>query len=484
MRWRTKLGLVLAVLGCALVTRDVSARPVEDAAAPVAAAASGPSVLVIGDLRLPLRHVAHGTFRAGSPASSRWHEADETEHDVTLTRDFEMLETPVTRGQYAAFVADTGYVTEAEIGSSGGSGWNGTELVQKKEYTWKNPGFTQTDEHPVVLVTYADALAFISWVSAKTGRTARLPSEAEWEYAARAGTTTAWYVGDDESAALTIGVFKTGHGTEPVGKHVPNAWGFYDLSGNVYEWCSDVYAPYPTGLATDPRTETPAAGEPLRRVLRGGSWLKEPKRARSAARYRNTPGSRNADNGFRFVVVEGSPAVSITDVPPLFSSRPPPPPALTGTPTSALGTKQPEDEGMGLGTLVALLAAVIAGTSFGWWALSRKPQGTTPPPTPNFVVGTDGFRLHTPGISPGSRVRYECIVNGVPVNDVVPVGDGPETFVYTGGKPEAIRILEVVAMSTDTRGRAKPPKRVVPDDPPRRDDDDDDRPFGGFPSAY
>lgn len=478
MRWLTNTGWGLLVLGCALVARDVNARPVEDATAP---APSGPSVLRIGEVKLPLRHVPHGTFRAGSAATDRWHEADETEHEVTLSQDFDMLETPVTRGDYAAFVADTGYVTEAEKGSSGGSGWNGTELVQRKEYTWKNPGFTQTDDHPVVLVTYADALAFVSWVSAKTGRNARLPSEAEYEYATRAGTTTAWYVGDDESAALTIGVFKTGHGTEPVGKHVPNAWGFHDLSGNVYEWCSDVYAPYPTGAATDPKNETGPAGEPLRRVLRGGSWLKEPKRARSAARYRNTPGSRNADNGFRFVVVDGAPIAFPTSVPPLGATRPPPP-ALTGTPTSALGVRREDDE-MGLGTLIALLVGVIAAASVGWWALSRKPsRPSSALPTPTFVVGTDGFRLRTLGLPPGSRVRYECVVNGVPVSDVVPVGDGPETFVYTGATPEAIRVLEVVAVTTDTRGRSKP-RRVVREESPRRDDDDD-RPFGGFPSAY
>ncbi len=450
---------------------------------------AGPVVLTIGSERFAFVHVPKGTFHEGSPADNKWHEADETDHEVTLTNDVDMLETPVTRGQYAAFVGETGYVTEAEKGSSGGSGWNGTELVQKKEYTWRNPGFPQTEEHPVVLVTYADSIAFLAWFSAKTGKSARLPTEAEFERAARGGTVTSWYVGEDESAALTIGVFKTngGHGTEPVRKHVPNAYGLYDMSGNVYEWCLDVYGAYPTTAVTDPENATPPPGEPLRRVLRGGSWLKEPKRARSAARYRNTPGSRNADNGFRFVLVAGKSLP--TTLPTLLPSGRI---STTATPTSGSpppSTASPPDEDRspllnaimsvpGVAGTVAVLAALL------WLAFRKKGAAPVPPgggQNVDFVVAPDGFRLRTPGLGPGSRVRYECVVNGVPVTDVVPVGDGPETFVYTGGTPSAIRILEVVGIRTDVRGSAQPQRRRHE---PTRRRDDDDRPFGGFPSAY
>lgn len=284
----------------AFVAASAYGRPVEDASA-------FPSfeTVTIGDAQFELRRVPKGTFRAGSPADSRWHAKDEIERDVTLTKDFEMLDAPVTRGQYAAFVADTAYVTEME---------RNVNLIH-----WKNPGFPQTDEHPVVWLNHADALAFVSWFSAKTGRTARLPTDAEYEYATRAGTTTAWYVGDDETAARTIGVFES-KGTGPVKQHVPNAWGLFDLSGNVYEWCADYYGYYEPTAVTDPRNEPPLGNN---RVLRGGSWKSAPKDGRSAARRSSYPSYATAETGFRFVVVAGNPVPAASlNVPPLGSVKP------------------------------------------------------------------------------------------------------------------------------------------------------------------
>jgi formylglycine-generating enzyme required for sulfatase activity len=477
MRRATFLGFAIVVT---LFTATAGARPVEDGGAAAIDGGGTGVVLTIGDATFRFRHVPRGTFRQGSPATDKWHEADETEHETTLTQDFDMLETPVTRGQFATFVGETGYVTEAEKGASGGSGWNGTELVQKKEYNWRNPGFPQTETHPVVLVTFADALAFVSWFSAKTARAASLPTEAQWERAARGGTVTAWYVGDDESAALTIGVFKTngGQGTTPVGTHVPNAYGLHDMSGNVWEWCSDVYAPYPAGAVTDPYAKDPPPGEPLRRVLRGGSWLKEPKRARSPARYRNTPGSRNADNGFRIVL---EPGASLAGVPPLASAAPRPTvtPGTPGTPSGTASPAAPERGFLDVVLSVPGIAGIFAVFAAILWLAFRN-QGR-PPRETNIVPAADGFRLRIAGASPGTRVRYDCMVNGSRVTDVVPLGDGSETFIYTGGTPTAIRVLEVLDP------RARPDTRRAPphEPPPRRyDDDDDDRPFGGFPSAY
>ena len=452
---------------------------------PTAAADAGAEALsvTIGADTLHFVLVHGATFSQGSPTTDPNHEADELQHGVTLGHAFYMQTAPVTKGQFAAFVAETGYHTEAERGESGGSGWNGSELVQKKEFTWKNPGFTQTDEHPVVLVTYADAISFTSWASAKSGRTVRLPTEAEYELATRAGTTTAWYDGDAPAGATEIGWFKSnaGDGTRPVAQKKPNALGLYDMAGNVYEWCSDVYAPYDAKDVTDPEGKTPAAGEPLRRVLRGGSWLKDPKRGRSAARYRNTPGSRNADNGFRVVVAEGAPVkppATATTAAPLFNEPYVAPTSGSPGATGDLAT-----------SIMILLPFLAVGGLFllvplGLYFAFRKRTGAVAPLGGQDVTtrpAVDGFYVIAPSLAAGSRVRYECIVNGMPVGDVIPTDNGPETFVYTGGTPSAIRIVEVVAVrAAGFRGPVVPPRQAHP--PTRRDADPE--PFRGFPSAY
>src|SRR5262249_20427546 len=152
-----------------------------------------------------------GQFVMGSPASEALHDKDEEgPRSVSLSRDFWMGKAPVTRGQFTKFVNDTRYVTEAEKG--GGWGWDGKQLAQKKEFTWRNPGFAQGDDHPVVLVTYGDAVAFTAWASRKTGKRVRLPSEAEYEYAARAGSTTPWPGAKTEDDALAIGWFRPNAG--------------------------------------------------------------------------------------------------------------------------------------------------------------------------------------------------------------------------------------------------------------------------------
>ena len=120
----------------------------------------------LGAITLELRQVPRGTFMMGSAAAEATHEKDEEPaHQVTIAREVWVGKTPVTRGQFAKFVADTHYVTEAEKGQTGGAGWDGKELKQKKEYTWKNPGFTQAEDHPVVMITFGDATAFASWAS-------------------------------------------------------------------------------------------------------------------------------------------------------------------------------------------------------------------------------------------------------------------------------------------------------------------------------
>jgi formylglycine-generating enzyme required for sulfatase activity len=458
--------------------------------------------LDLGGVTLALRRVPKGTFTQGSQATEIGRESDETQRPVTITRELWMGKFPVTRGQFARFATDTRYVTEAEKGQSGGFGWDGKQLVQKKEFTWRNPGFAQTDDDPVVLVTFGDANAFVAWASRKTGERVRLPTEAEWEYAARAGTTTPWYAGKSEDDALASGWLKpnAGGGTHPVGRKAPNAFGLFDTSGNVYEWCRDVYAPYPPGPAADPESTRAAAGEPERRVLRGGSWLKDPKRARSAARYRNTPGSRNADNGFRVVV-----APDDTLVPGGFGggadplSNPAPPVGLSGTPVSPGGAAPPS-------TAAAARAGRSGESSSGWllvaapaaaagavvaWLLARRRKGThTSPSGVTTRPGTDGFFVRAPNVPAGSRVRWSALVDGVEVSDVVPLDGGDETFVYTGGTPSAIRIVELVLASGTQGYRGPAPAERPSRDTSRRaavvaaETQRDDSPFLGSPRAY
>ena len=164
---------------------------------------------------------------------------------------------------------------------------------------WQNANFTQTDEHPVMCMSWNDAKAFCDWAAKKTGRTVRLPTEAEWEYACRAGTKTKWSFGDDESAMGDYGWYdkNSGWATHPVGQKKPNAWDLYDMHGNVWEWCQDWAGPY-AGDGVDPTG--PASGD--RRVLRGVGWDNEPTYARSAFRNRNGPSYRNSNDGFRVVL--------------------------------------------------------------------------------------------------------------------------------------------------------------------------------------
>jgi formylglycine-generating enzyme required for sulfatase activity len=243
-------------------------------------------------------------------------------HEVRITRDFFLGKFEVTVGQFRRFVKETGYKTEAERDGEGGWGYNPkTRLCEgrKPQYTWRDPGFEQTDEHPVVNVTWNDAVAFCQWLSKKEGDTYRLPTEAEWEYACRGGTTTRYHNGDDPAALkeiarvadprgrksfphvqeLEIIEGEAGSFTAPVGSFRPNRFGLYDMHGNVWEWCADWHDDdyYARSPADDPRG--PDDGDV--RVRRGGGWNTFPLFARASYRNWNTAGSRCVNLGFRVV---------------------------------------------------------------------------------------------------------------------------------------------------------------------------------------
>jgi len=483
---RPGLSLALALVPIALVF------------VPRTAFADDDLVLDLGGVTIATRKVLKGSFTQGTAGAEPTHDKDEEPaHQVTLSRDFWMGKYPVTREQFAKFVADTRYVTEAEKGESGGQGWDGHQLLQRKDFTWRKPGFTQTDEHPVVLVTYGDATAFTGWASRKTGKRVRLPTEAEWEYAARAGTATLWYAGSTEGEAGAIGWFKAsaGNGTRPVGQKKANPLGLFDMSGNVFEWCRDFYGPYRDAAVTDPEVTTNPTAEADRRVLRGGSWLRDVKRSRSGARYRNAPGSRNADNGFRVVVTNEE-----TVAPGLNGGAdfaPGSPVGVNGSSgggptTSSSGGPLADGDPVRLEPIATttdsfswtvLLAAPLATASavVAWMLLRRKraPAAVAAPAPPTTTttttttatsngmttrIGADGFFVRVPGAASGARARYECLVNGTQISDVVPL-EGDETFVYTGSPPTGVRIVEIVqGPAPGYRTPDRPPAPLVDPD--------------------
>jgi formylglycine-generating enzyme required for sulfatase activity len=235
---------------------------------------------------------------------------------VRITRPFYLGTYLVTRGQFRQFVDVTGYKTDAERDGTGGRGFSGEKFQQQPEYSWRSTGFEQTDQHPVVNVSWNDAAAFCAWLSGKEGRAYRLPTEAEWEYACRAGTTTRYYSGDDPETLAEVGnvadaTYKARFPaaqqtinasdrfvfTAPVGQFRPNAFGLYDMHGNAFEWCADWFgAGY---YAASGRDDPTGPGSGVERVLRGGSWENGPDCERCAYRGRLLPVMRDLDAGFR-----------------------------------------------------------------------------------------------------------------------------------------------------------------------------------------
>lgn len=222
---------------------------------------------------------------------------------------FRMGATEVTVGQFRKFTEETGYKTEAEQGDQAyvflAGAW-----ARKPDANWRNPYLRQTDDHPVVCVSWNDAVAFCAWLSGKTGQRIDLPTEVEWEYACRAGTETKYHTGDDESDLDRAGWFwrnsgkgylsgdwqliklnENDCGTHPVGKKTPNAWGLYDMTGNVWEWCRD-------RVDKDYYTSQPCEN----RVFRGGGWYEQTMYQRIGYRHWRRPSHSYWGLGFRIIM--------------------------------------------------------------------------------------------------------------------------------------------------------------------------------------
>ena len=244
-----------------------------------------------------------GTFLMGSPENKGAPCINETQHEVTLTQGFWMLETPVTVGMFRSFAKDTGYESQGDMPC----GWNAEEEKWKRDfkYSWEAPGFSQDDAHPVVCVSWDDAAAFCRWLSEKTGLNVTLPTEAQWEYACRAGTTTPFSFGETLNGDKANCDGNCPYGTDEKGPRIwkttsvrtyaPNAWGLYDMHGNVWEWCESRYYDYPDKAEVDP---TGPEGDSFY-VTRGGSWFNMAISCRSAFRVSSSQSYRYSDSGFR-----------------------------------------------------------------------------------------------------------------------------------------------------------------------------------------
>jgi formylglycine-generating enzyme required for sulfatase activity/uncharacterized caspase-like protein len=240
------------------------------------------------------------SFVMGSPSndSSRYND-EEPQHSVNIPRPFAVGKFHVTVEQFALFAAEVDYQLREECTVFESGKWEDNRPGR----SWRNPGFSQSGLHPVVCVNWDDARAHSEWLSRKTGKEYRLLSEGEWEYAARAGTTTHYFFGDDEKQLCH---YANGTGlscsdrheyTAPVGSYTPNAFGLHDMYGNAWQWVEDCWHENYAGAPSDGTAWTSTNCDA--RVLRGGSWLNLPRWLRSAVRIKRAANARISNNGFR-----------------------------------------------------------------------------------------------------------------------------------------------------------------------------------------
>ncbi|QEG43706.1 formylglycine-generating enzyme family protein [Roseimaritima ulvae] len=344
---------VAALLAPLAVSLAVSRASADDAAQPSQANSLGMQFVQIPageymrgfDNRDGRDHRFHLAHRYSTSQSFR---TESPPHRVAISRSFEIGVSEVTVGQFREFVEATGYETDAERGGGAlGCFPDEKDYVDRfhksEEITWKSPGFPQSDRHPVVAVSWHDAQAFCQWLSDKESAKYRLPTEAEWEYACRGGTSTWYSWGEDPDEAYQHGnvadaaleaaqpgttryqravKLETGQGdgvafTAAVGRYRANAWGLHDMHGNVWEWCSDrwsagLYERYFDDVPRQKRDEVlvrdPHFTEQTDqheygdwRVIRGGAWTCAPAAVRCSIRTYAEAADATVYTGFRIV---------------------------------------------------------------------------------------------------------------------------------------------------------------------------------------
>ncbi len=253
-------------------------------------AGTGPDLVLIPTGRFQMGSPEHERKKAMEAGSQKnWLDRETPQHWVGIEQPIALGRYPVTVGEWRAFVEATGWQPQGE-------------------FNWAAPGFPQGADHPVVGVTWNDAQLYLRWLGTMTGQVYRLPSEAEWEYACRAGTKTAFSFGDSISTELANydgnytyngspkGIYR--QGTSRVGEFAPNPWGLHDMHGNVWEWVQDVVHDNYEGAPNTGRAWE-EGGDQARRILRGGSWLYNPRYLRSALRNGFSATLSNDIVGFR-----------------------------------------------------------------------------------------------------------------------------------------------------------------------------------------
>jgi formylglycine-generating enzyme required for sulfatase activity len=254
--------------------------------------AKGPELVLIPTGRFQMGSTERERKKAlEAGAQKAWLTRETPQHWVGIEQSIALGRYPVTVGEWRQFVRATGWVPKGEV-------------------NWAAPGFRQTESHPVVGVTWHDAQQYVVWLTVQTGQVYRLPSEAEWEYACRAGTKTAFSFGDaiDTSLANYDGNFSYDgspkgefrKGTTRVGEFPANPWGLFDMHGNVWEWVQDVVHDNYEGAPAN-GSAWKEGGDQGRRILRGGSWMYNPRYLRSALRNGFSATLSNDIVGFRVV---------------------------------------------------------------------------------------------------------------------------------------------------------------------------------------
>ena len=268
--------------------------------------------------------IAAGEFMQGSPDNEVGRSSDETpQHKVIIQQPFALSRCEVTVGEFRRFIELTGYKTDAES-KEGCYLWDqkASNWEKKPGSSWTHPGFAQKDNDPVVCVSWNDAKAYVKWLNGYLelpDKPYRLPSESEWEYAARAGTSSAFFWGGDSQCDYANGadatmkdskIFSAGWNyagcsdgfvyTAPVGSFKANAWGLYDMSGNAWEWVEDCWHEnYQNSPANGSAWLEADKGDCAKRSVRGGSWNSDTPNLRSAIRNRLTADGANNIQGFR-----------------------------------------------------------------------------------------------------------------------------------------------------------------------------------------